>query len=215
MFKEALGDLARELGFDSYAYLNLQPVGTFAVSNYPTEWQTRYFGKKFDEIDPVVALARSTMRTFSWSSESSRVWKSRHIRQFYRDADDFGIRSGITIPIAVAFGRVAMLTIASHKQSLSLTKDIDPITAATAVALLHARIEQANIMPTAKLEVRMTAKQALLLKWSAEGKTMRAIATIENMTYHNVNFHLNNARKALNAGTLPQATALATKLKLI
>ncbi|WP_256481306.1 LuxR C-terminal-related transcriptional regulator [Ciceribacter sp. RN22] len=61
----------------------------------------------------------------------------------------------------------------------------------------------------------MTARQALMLKWSSEGKSMRAIATIEDMTYANVNFHMNNARKALNAGTLAQATALATKLKLI
>jgi len=30
-----------------------------------------------------------------------------------------------------------------------------------------------------------------------------------------VTFHLNNARKALDVGTLPHATALATKLKLI
>ncbi|YCI04506.1 LuxR C-terminal-related transcriptional regulator [Ensifer sp. D2-11] len=57
----------------------------------------------------------------------------------------------------------------------------------------------------------MTAKQGLMLKRSSEGKSMRAIATIENMTYSNVKFHMNNARRALNAGTQAQAT----KLKLI
>ncbi len=44
---------------------------------------------------------------------------------------------------------------------------------------------------------------------------MRAIATIESMSYATVNFHLNNARKALDAASLSQATALATKMKLI
>lgn len=38
---------------------------------------------------------------------------------------------------------------------------------------------------------------------------------MEDMSYATVNFHLNNARKALDASSLAQATALATKLKLI
>lgn len=215
MFEEALAELTGELGFDCYAYLNLQPIGTYAVSNYPAEWQDRYFAKKFDELDPIVTIAKSTKRTFTWSSDNSRRNTSKRIRRFYLDAAEFGIRSGITIPVATAFGRMSMLTIASHKPSLSLDRDIDPIMAATAVAQLHAGIEHAEIDATAKSSVNLTAKQALLLKWSAEGKAMRAIATIENMSYFNVNFHLNNARKALDAGTLPQATATATKLKLI
>lgn len=44
---------------------------------------------------------------------------------------------------------------------------------------------------------------------------MKAIATIEGMSYATVNFHLNNARRALEASSLAQATALATRLKLI
>ncbi|WP_234843565.1 autoinducer-binding transcriptional regulator TraR [Sinorhizobium meliloti] len=215
MFNEALTELARELGFEYYAYLNLQPVGTFAVSNYSPEWQDRYFSKSFSEIDPVVLIAKSTMRAFTWSSENTRKVRSRQVRQFYLDAAGFGIRSGITIPVATAFRRMAMLTIASHKPSLSLNLDIDPVAAATAVAQLHVRIEQAELEPTAKPSIRMTAKQALMLKWSAEGKSMRDIATIENMTYANVNFHMNNARRKLDASTQAQATALATKLRII
>ncbi|TIU50110.1 MAG: hypothetical protein E5W19_10345 [Mesorhizobium sp.] len=42
-----------------------------------------------------------------------------------RQAGDFGIRSGITIPIRTAFGHMFMLTVASHKPSLSLERDID------------------------------------------------------------------------------------------
>ncbi|RVP75983.1 autoinducer-binding protein, partial [Sinorhizobium meliloti] len=110
MFNGALTELARELGFEYYAYLNLQPVGTFAVSNYSPEWQDRYFSKSFSEIDPVVLIAKSTMRAFTWSSENTRKVKSRRVRQFYLDAAGFGIRSGITIPVATAFRRIAMLT---------------------------------------------------------------------------------------------------------
>ncbi|SFH03902.1 autoinducer binding domain-containing protein (plasmid) [Ensifer adhaerens] len=215
MFNEALTELAQELGFEYYAYLNLQPIGTFAVSNYHPEWQDWYFAKSFNEIDPVIQIARATMKAFTWSSENSRTVRSRRVRQFYLDAAGFGIRSGITIPVATAFRRIAMLTMASHKPSLSLKGDVDPVAAAMAVAQLHVRIEQTNIEPTAKPSIALTTRQALMLKWASEGKSMRAIADIENMSYWNVNFHMNNARRKLNAYSLPQATALATKLKLI
>ncbi|MEI2298727.1 autoinducer-binding transcriptional regulator TraR [Ensifer sp. MJa1] len=215
MFNEALTELAEELAFEYYAYLNLQPVGTFAVSNYHPEWQDWYFAKSFKEIDPVIQIAKATMKAFTWSTENSRTVRSKRVRQFYLDAAGFGIRSGITIPVATAFSRMAMLTMASHKPSFSLKRDIDPVAAAMAVAQLHVRIEQTEIEPTAKPSIGLTARQALMLKWASEGKPMREIATIENMSYWNVNFHMNNARRKLNAYSLPQATALATKLKLI
>ena len=44
---------------------------------------------------------------------------------------------------------------------------------------------------------------------------MRAIAIIENTTYANVAFFVRNAKAALGATTLPQATAMATKFGLI
>ena len=213
--KEALPGLVRELGFDCYAYLNVQPVRTFAVSNYPAEWQSRYFARDYTRVDPVVAMARAKMQAFTWSAGSLRQVRSKAVRAFYTEAGDFGIRSGISVPIRTAFGHMSMLTLASNRPSLSLETDIDQIAAVTSVALLHASLDHHEAEPSAARSIELTAKQALCLKWSAEGKSMKAIATIEAMSYATVNFHLNNARKALDAASLAQATALATKLKLI
>jgi len=44
---------------------------------------------------------------------------------------------------------------------------------------------------------------------------MRAIATIEQMSYGNVAFHIRNAKAALGVLSLPQATAVARELGLI
>ncbi|MBB6469405.1 LuxR family transcriptional activator of conjugal transfer of Ti plasmids [Aminobacter lissarensis] len=213
--KEALTHLARELGFDCFAYLNVRPVCTYAVSNYPPEWQSRYLDGNYTRVDPVVAKARARMQAFTWAAENPRQVRSKAVRTFYAEAGDFGIRSGISIPIRTAFGHMSMLTLASNKPSLSLETDIDQIAAVNAVALLHASLDHLNTEPTSARPIELTAKQALCLKWSAEGKSMRAIATIEAMSYATVNFHLNNARKALDAVSLAQATALATKMKLI
>ncbi|PAP91993.1 hypothetical protein CIT31_28760 [Mesorhizobium wenxiniae] len=132
--KAALSGLVRELGFDCYAYLNVQPVRTYAVSNYPAEWQARYLSRRYTHIDPVVASARARLEAFTWEAGSQRQATSKAVRVFYKEAGDFGIRSGISIPVRTPFGHMSMLTLASSRPSLSLETDIDLVTAATAVA---------------------------------------------------------------------------------
>jgi LuxR family transcriptional activator of conjugal transfer of Ti plasmids len=211
-----LSKIASTCGFGAFAYLNVQSVRTYAFSNYPDEWQRRYLARDYTRIDPVVDMAREKMKAFTWAAGSPKHAASKAVRTFYAEAGDFGIRSGISIPIRTAFGHMSMLTLASNKPSLSLEADIDQLAAVTSAALLHARLARTDTEPTAARSIELTAKQALCLKWSAEGKSMKAIATIESMSYATVNFHLNNARKALDdASSLAQATALATKLKLI
>lgn len=213
--KVALSELVGELGFDRYAYLYVQPKLTRAVSNYEPEWQKRYFDARFAEIDPVVKTAKSKLRPFTWSSELSRRSVPRDLRRFHSEAAEFGIRSGVTIPVRTACRHMSMLTLASSKPSVALDKDIDPVAAATAVAFLHAKIAQLHATPTASEITELTPKQGLCLKWSAEGRTMAEIAELENISFSTANFHLNNARKALDARSLQQATATAAKLGLI
>lgn len=213
--KAALPDLVADLGFDSYAYLYVQPKRTHAISNYAPEWQRHYFEQRFETIDPVVKRAKSSQRAFIWNCDCSRRVKSKEERRFNCEAAEHGIRSGITIPIRTACRHLSMLTLASSKPELTLEKDIDPVAAATAVAFLHARIEDIGATPTALERVELTPRQALCLKWSAEGRTMREIADLENMSFATANFHLNNARKVLDALSLAQATAMATKIGLI
>lgn len=179
------------------------------------EWQRLYFQEDYLKVDPVAKTAGSLMRAFTWSAPGPGQCETKELRRFHMNANAFGIRSGISIPVRTAYRHMSMLTIASGKTALSLDKDINQIAAVTAVALLHAKIEQLHAAPTAHQSCELTPKQALCLKWSAEGKSMKAIATIENMSFATVNFHLNNARKALGAGSLPQATATATRLRLI
>ncbi len=214
MLTGALPKLVDELGFDSYAYLYVHPSLTKAVSNYAPEWQDHYFDSSYPTIDPVVAAAKSSLRPFAWCPNSYPA-ETKEARRFYSEAADFGIRSGISVPVRTACRHMSMLTLASNKPSLTLDKDIDQIAAITAVAYLHARIEEQDTKPTGQTHFDLTARQAACLKWSAEGKSMKAIAVLENMSFSTVSFHLNNARKALDASSLAQATALATKLGLI
>jgi len=212
--RTALEKLSREAGFGTYAYLNLQAESQTAISNYDVEWQKRYLERAYALIDPVVRNARDKLEAFAWSNEPSlRMSKER--RAFYGEAGEFGIRSGITIPIQAGFGHMAMLTLASEEADFALGQQLNPVLAASAVAQLHARLEGLGTKPSVRTPIRLKADELTCLRWSAEGKSMRAIAIIENTTYANVAFFIRNAKAALGATTLPQATAMATKFGLI
>jgi LuxR family transcriptional activator of conjugal transfer of Ti plasmids len=213
--KAALDTLTRGLGFDFYAYLNLRPNQTYAVSSYPPEWQRIYFSRLYAIVDPVVCTAKIKMRAFSWIEDDSRKL-DKNVRRFYSEAGDFGIRSGVSIPVRTDFGNVAMLTLASGRLELFSEDDIDPVVAAASVAQVHVRFSrQSAATAIAEHFVQLKPEERICLKWSAEGKTFEDIAVLEGMKYNNVCFHMRQARKKLDASSLQQATALATKLRLI
>ncbi|MEP2924409.1 MAG: autoinducer binding domain-containing protein, partial [Bauldia litoralis] len=45
--RRALRDFAESAGFDYFAYLHLRGQESFAVSNYPREWQEHYVQKNY------------------------------------------------------------------------------------------------------------------------------------------------------------------------
>lgn len=212
--KGTLEKLSREAGFRSYAYLKLQAETQTVISNYDKDWQHRYFDKSLARIDPVVRNARDKHEAFAWSAETSPKM-SRERRHFYREAAEFGIRSGITVPIKTGFGRMVMFTLASDDAKFPEGLTLNPVLAASAVAQLHSRLACLDTKPTHHTPIRMTSNELTCLRWSAEGKSMKAIAIIENMSYANVAFFLRNAKSALGATSLPQATAMAKEFGLI
>ncbi|MEO5326385.1 autoinducer binding domain-containing protein [Mesorhizobium sp. CC13] len=212
--KATLQRLTCEAGFNVFAYLNLQAETQTAISNYPKEWQIRYFDRGYALIDPVVLNARSRAEAFVWSNITTpRMSKER--RAFYGEAAEFGIRSGISVPIKTGFGRMAMLTLASSEASFAEEHDLNPVMAAASFGQVHSRMEVMRMRPTRRTNIQMKADELTCLRWSAEGKSMKDIAVIENTTYSNVAFFIRNAKAALGVSSLPQATALAKELGLI
>lgn len=81
-FKDALAGLAEQIGFGGYAYLNIQPGHTLAVSNYHPEWQSIYFERRYSTVDPVVKRAKSFKHAFTWTGEQERSRLSKSERFF-------------------------------------------------------------------------------------------------------------------------------------
>ena len=213
--KEALETFTQQIGFDGYAYLNIQPSNFIALSNYHPDWQAEYFKRKFEKIDPVVRRARSLRRAFTWSAEREAPGLSRPERSFLSLAADFGIRSGITVPVGAAYGALAVFTLASRKSAIELNREIDPVAAAAAVGQLHARIQFVDPTPSVEDEQRLDPRGAAYLSWIAVGKTMEEVAELEGVKYNSVRVKIAEAKKRFDVHTLPHLTAVAIRRKLI
>lgn len=118
--KHGLARFTEEMGFAGYAYVNILSSHAHIVSNYGPEWQSEYAEQHYFEIDPVVRRARALTGAFTWSGERERSQLSKKERSFYAHAADFGIRSGVTIPIRAAHGTLAIFTLASERPESDL-----------------------------------------------------------------------------------------------
>ncbi len=215
VLKEALAHLTEQAGFGGYAYLHIQPGRTVAASNYSPEWREVYFEEGLAAIDPVVNRAKSQKRVFTWSGELDRARLSKTERAFYDRAADFGIRSGITIPIKAANGSMSMFTLASDKPALDLQRDIDAVDAAAAVGQVHARLSFLPLTPSQQHPDWLDPKEAAYLNWISVGKTMEETAEIEGVKYNSVKSKIEEARKRLEVHTMPHLVALAIRAGLI
>ncbi|TIQ37263.1 MAG: transcriptional regulator TraR [Mesorhizobium sp.] len=214
-FRDALAALAEQIGFGGYAYLNLQSGYSNAISNYRPEWQSVYFERDYLAIDPVVRRARSLKRAFIWNSEENKSRLSKAERSFYAHAAEFGIRSGITIPVKAAYGSLAMFTLASEKPALKLDREIDPVEAAAAVAQLHARFTFLDAAPSVEENIHLDPRGATYLNWIAAGKTEGEVADIEGVAYNRVRAKIADTRKRFDVHTIAHLTAVAIRKKLI
>lgn len=213
--KEALAQVTRQAGFDRYAYLHIQHGHTIAVSDYDAAWRALYFKRKYNTLDPVVRRAKSVKQAFSWSAEQERPRLSQPERAFFSLATDFGIRSGITIPIRTANGSISMFTMASDALHIGSNHEIDAVAAASAVGQLHMRISLLQEASSGEDPAWLHPREATYLKWIAVGKSMEDVAAMEGVTYNSVRVKIAELKKRFNVHTMTHLVSLAIRKKLI
>lgn len=215
LLKQALADFADQVGFGGYAYLYIRPGHTTAASNYHPEWRSTYFQRNYEAVDPVVKRSKSVKLAFTWSGDQERSRLSKAERDFYAQAADFGIRSGVTVPIKAANGSMSMFTLASEKTAVELERDIDAVAAAAAIGQLHARMCKLPLTPSEQHPGWLDPKAAAYLQWIAVGKTMEEVADLEGVKYNSVKSKLEETRKRLGIHTMPHLVALTVRAGLI
>lgn len=212
--KAAVKEFAARLGFDWFAYLSVRGAEIDMFSTYPLAWQGHYISKKYATIDPVVQEARRSERSFAWSERDlARALSPDQIR-FLGEANDHGIASGISVPVSAGFGRTVLFTLASSSRCDDCLLEC-PFLAASIASHIDVYARRWMLDPMPADAVKLTPRERLCLSWMAKGKRMSEIAQIVGTKARTVEYHLQNARRKLDATNSTQAVALAVRQQLI
>ena len=212
--KLAVKEFAGQLGFDWFAYLSVCGPEIETFSTYPRTWQVNYIKKQYATIDPVVQKARRSSSCFAWSERDLGQTLSPDQMRFLEEAADHGIASGISVPVTAGFGRTVLLTLASSNQCDDCLVNC-PLLAASIASHVDVYVRRWRLEPMPAVAVKLSPRETLCLSWMAKGKRMSEIAQIIGSKVRTVEFHLQNARRKLDASNATHAVALAVRQQLI
>jgi len=209
-----LNRLAKDAGCEQYAYIELGGEGERICSNYHPEWQLRCAAKGYYRIDPALAEATRTMQPVTWSHAQT----ARHnpeVHQYFQEACEYGVVSGISLPIRGGFGTKAVLTLASghdHPRPIAVR---DASFAATAVTMVYVRLHNLDWPEVTNTESPLSPRELHCLGWASMGKTKAEIARVLDLSVSTVRCYLDNARRKLGASNMPHAIRLAASRNLL
>ncbi|WP_162458030.1 autoinducer binding domain-containing protein [Mesorhizobium tianshanense] len=212
--KTALQEFATDSGFEHFAYFSVRVSDARGLSNYPLKWQERYVSNNYVTLDPVIAQAKRLMRPFTWSMKQMQSL-GRAERKFFDEAAEFGIRSGISIPVKAGFGRTVMLTLATNRDEPGPVVVRDVALAATAVAFVHISLIRLSAKLPRTGQTDLSPREATCLAWASIGKTMNETAKLLTISERSVRFYLEQARDKLGANNVAHAVRLAVERDLI
>lgn len=225
--KNTLSAVARDMGFDQFSYVGgraFKPTtGGKAIWHrppkvlitFPDEWVGLYHSKDLSTIDPIVKATLDLRLPYSWDTENWRGELGKNQTGFFREAHDFRVCRGISIPIYGPLGEFSLFTFISHTRSEEYRRLIaDRKHDVHLLALYYHQIIQ-GLDPHPSGEVALTEREEEVLYWTAAGKTSDEIGTILSLSQKTVQFHLYKSMKKLDVYSKPQAVARAILLGLI
>lgn len=205
---------ARDLGFDYCAYglrtpLPLSNPRTVMVNNYPAAWQTRYADAGYLATDPTVAHGAASPLPVLWNEQLFT-----NARPLWEDARAHGLRIGWAQSSRTADGSVGLLSLARSHDDLSGTELRSSEGGMSWLA--HAtHVSMARLHRPEAAAVELSAREAEVLRWMADGKTSSEAGRILALSERTVNFHVSNALAKLGAANKTAAVVKAALLGLI
>jgi DNA-binding CsgD family transcriptional regulator len=181
----------------------------FVLSGYPNSWRQLYEREHYVAIDPTVAHAVSSTLPLVWSE---LLFVESGASALMEDARQFGLRSGMTIPLHSSNLEVGLMSFVRDTPRMSLLESSHLMGQAQLFAtylhegarrLLERREEVQNIT------CRLTPRERECLTWVAAGKSSWDIGKIAALSERTVNFHIGNVMKKLNVTSRSQAVARA------
>lgn len=221
----------RKFGFGRFSYVarGKSEEATryeYVATNYPSKWNAHFIAQRYFEVDPTLERARNTLMPFAWSDMKNRRSLSGPQRQLFDEADAFGLRQGFTVPIHAPGGGDGLVALSTDLAPREFTSEVGHSRHVLHLLALHYHTRATAAWQRAgsgrgKSEVAapqrspITGREADCLLWTARGKSAWEAAVILGVSERTVNFHIENARRKLDAQSKTQAVVRAIMLNLI
>ncbi len=220
--------MASDLGICHVAYLMLDPASGFSsLSNYPREWIRRYGEWGYHRIDPVIQVARRSVRPFRWGPGQFPHTLQNRQRVFLGQAERHGLRHGLAIPMHGPFGSfgpigsfgVLNLVDADAGRLWQATRKGNARLFAAAydlhVFLLRDGKADSGRMASGEEEIRLTERERECLWAALEGHAADQAAVLLGLSVSSIHRYSSNAQRKLNCGNKYQAAVRAMRLGLL
>ncbi|MBZ9939282.1 LuxR family transcriptional regulator [Mesorhizobium sp. BR1-1-16] len=217
--------LVRALGFTYFSYGlpwlasdwgRPNDIGML-LSTYPEDWQNLYRRRNYHSADAVILYGRHALRPFNWGDERHLRGLEPSARRIFFEAQDFGISSGIAIPVHGPRNMSGVFSVAGPEARQPEADIGQPaLHALLAVAqMVHAHVVQWRTERRPQATVKLSEHERLCLLWTTQGKTSWEVAQIIGRSKATVDFHLRRAASKLDASNKVHAAFKARELNLL
>lgn len=211
-----------QLGFNHFFYGALLPA-SFAkptlliITDQPDDWREHYQQQDYLPIDPTAQHCINKVTPLLWSELDGLRNHNKQVKKLFSEAEDFGVRTGVSIPLHSYGAEAAMLSLTVEQDNQKVNKHLNrtlPETNLLACYLHEALMRHLGQHKSGE-DNPLTKREQECLLWATEGKTAWEISKILNISERTANFHINNVLKKLNVSNKQHAIAKAIAMGLI
>lgn len=222
LFRRAI-ELSEALSFPWVAYASPTHHGKASIvtapyptilTNYPTGWLEQYYRERYERIDPVISNSWQYSTGFKWADVYRAKDTTDEQKQMLNSASEFGLRSGVSIPL---FGPNSSLAIMSFARQEPIEVADSVMVELRLAAYQFHSIASEIIMKdrTDKNKYKLSRRECECLYWAALGKSSWDISKIIGISESTVNYHIKNTMYKLGTSNRIFTVVKAIKLGLV
>ncbi|ABD08017.1 transcriptional regulator, LuxR family [Rhodopseudomonas palustris HaA2] len=185
-----------------------QQIANVVLHRWPLRWSERYFSRGYLFEDPTIRRVSTSSEPFVWSE--LQVGPDARANEIMREAGEFGLGCGFTVPMITLDGQSAGLSIAGDRAELPPSHR-----GMVQLVAMYAFLRSLKLGEKPTPAITLTKREADVLHWIAEGKTDWEISKILRVSEHLVDKMARQIRTKLGAVNRIQAVALAMRSGII
>ncbi len=231
ILQDRTSDFLADLGFEKFSYVGFSPPAadtkSAVASTYPAEWLKHYTDNNYIFVDPSVRMVRRSRVPIAWESAAHQSALGRDQKKCISEAQDFGIRNFVNIPVHGPGGEFAFFAACCSDTDKNYRRRIKHHVHDLQIIGIHYHTAFFDrILSKPQLdEPRLTPRECECLLWAARGKSAWETGEILNISVDTVRTHIKSICRKLGTSSKIHAVVkaimlgsinpcLATKFKL-